>query len=1534
MTRKMTGRANAILLRRTILTLLLWVPTPALLLAAPAPKPGTAAVDFELADLDGQTVSLSALAGHNIVLLFGTTSCPHCQAALSALDSLYESGPEELRILFICVGQSAGEVLDSFGGHAPGYDVLLDETGSISRRYGIRRVPTCVFIDQDGVIQHVGRFSTDIVWRLLSGERPIYPDRLDRDVSARDRLKRRIDRSSAPTKRFIVEIAEEPKAKRRLSGAALKSRRAQLRQAAERLGARVIHDYGKLRNRIVLELPPEKVERLRELPRFKSAEEDRRVHVLLEDSAYQIKADYAWDNAITGQGIKVCVVDTGIDYTHPDLLGKVVAQYDFTTNSDNAMDDNGHGTHVAGIIASKGQRYRGVAHDVSLMGAKTLDSTGSGHASDVMLGINWCVEQGADVINLSVGEGLFSGTCDYDGMAMAVNQAVDAGVIVVCAAGNDGDSSKMVSPACASKAIAVGAVDKIDNITTYSDGGEELDLVAPGGEQFGGASVPEIVSAYSTAVADNPLYCMYLIADECLDNYFVVEGTRYIRAVGTSMASPHVAGAAALLLEENPYLTPSQVKTVLEENADDLGPPGWDNVYGWGRINLEKALDNIPLEPAELVVNITEPNVTDTITVHEGFGVTAEVDCFGGDGCGDVLVYAQFCSGLDCNDFVDVNATTVMSTLDDNPDKLGILSGYTVETDVPVVFDVQTMLDISEDSYTKSLNPESSLVGSTLPTEYNTGDLEPRDGIGAIGEDAQELYEFELPAGVIRTLKVRMENYLVMHFDYPDFAGWHVYTSNADGDSLRLVGECTPAEGGGGEVPSPDCWFISDDPAVLADLDPGGTNYIRLVSHDVGENDWLTFNDIEVIVEYELDPNNDQVYEYYVKFDLTGIDPADELTAARLKINIAQGAEKSIADIYLVDNTLLAGDQAQAIHEAYDASYSGLVNPIKSISCAEPGLVSLNVKAAVEEALLAGQNSIALQFAERNNDQLLNLSGQASPDGPVLTISQKVQQRAGEEPAGGEPADDPNSGPRTLSYDTVAVKDVSEDSYVKNDSPSLAQIGAEFASEYKTGDLEPRDGIGAIGDDAQEHYEFEIPQGAVKTLKIRIENYLVMHFDYPEFAGWYIYTSNPDGDNLHLVGECTPAEGGGGEPAPPDCWFISDDPVVLADLQPGSTNYIKLVSHDVGENDWLTFNDIEVTVEYQVDPNNDEVSRYYVKFDISDMPRDAEIDSATLSLNVAEPAANAVAQISLVDGTYDSPTGAATVYNADDADYSSLVNPIKSIACDSPGLKQLNVRAALEDAVESDIGQVAFLIAEQDENQLFTLGAGGGQNPPRLDVYLKSGISGGVAQWTLTPNENGPFTLRILASNNVGIAGLSDAMVVNVEDPNLPSINGVECLIDSVWQSCTNAQYADILQEIRIDASDRQETPDVHLKLTNIPDNQEFVDEQLTYSQGYFTHKTNLEISDSGQWQIQVICTDSDGNSDTETVTWNIPWGTLQTHLISPTTNITVPKSGTFLVETAVECFDAECPQAKGSLRINDPTEIKYDDATAEDYGD
>ncbi|MHC4336225.1 MAG: hypothetical protein ACYSUV_21120, partial [Planctomycetota bacterium] len=251
--------------------------------------------------------------------------------------------------------------------------------------------------------------------------------------------------------------------------------------------------------------------------------------------------------------------------------------------------------------------------------------------------------------------------------------------------------------------------------------------------------------------------------------------------------------------------------------------------------------------------------------------------------------------------------------------------------------------------------------------------------------------------------------------------------------------------------------------------------------------------------------------------------------------------------------------------------------------------------------------------------------------------------------------------------------------------------------------------------------------------------------------------------------------------------------------------------------------------------------------------------------------------------TYDACTPAYMIYNAQDAPYSSLTNPIKTFACGSTGLRQVNVKPALEDALAAGVQDIAFLITEENENTLFAIDGNANPTPPSLNVYFKSEVSSGLVQWNILPAENGLFNIRVKATNNVGVIGLSDHLTIDAYDANLPVINSVDCMINSTWQDCLNAQYGDDLDKIRIDATDLQEQPTVWLELRNVPDDYNFVDDQVTYSAGHFTYNTNLTIADSGEWQINVTAADSNDNTDVETIIWNIPWGTLDANLISPT---------------------------------------------------
>lgn len=243
----------------------------------------------------------------------------------------------------------------------------------------------------------------------------------------------------------------------------------------------------------------------------------------------RVNAPAAW-NWTTGKEVKVAVIDTGIDYTHPDLKENYVEGYNVINKTNDPMDDQGHGTHVAGTIAAirdlKG--VVGVAPNAKLYAVKVLDKNGSGQFSWIIDGIQWAVEHKMNVINMSLG-----GRTSSDALKMAVDKAKESGITVVCAAGND--SGPVNYPAKYESAIAVSALDTNDKIASFSSRGPEIDFIAPG------------VSIYST-----------------------YKGGGYKTASGTSMASPHVAGLAALAISAGAK-TPDEVFQMLKKASVSLG---------------------------------------------------------------------------------------------------------------------------------------------------------------------------------------------------------------------------------------------------------------------------------------------------------------------------------------------------------------------------------------------------------------------------------------------------------------------------------------------------------------------------------------------------------------------------------------------------------------------------------------------------------------------------------------------------------------------------------------------------------------------------------------------------------------------------------------------------------------------------------------------------------------------------------------------------------------------------------------------------
>jgi hypothetical protein len=281
----------------------------------------------------------------------------------------------------------------------------------------------------------------------------------------------------------------------------------------------------------------------------------------------RIGADKVW-GFTAGQQVTVAIVDTGIETSHPDLSGSVVRGYDFVNDKESAEDDHGHGTHVAGIIAAKQNQTGivGTSHQSWVMPIKVLNSTGSGYVSDVAKGIYWAVDNGANIINLSLGAPV-----DTDVLRKAVNYASSKGVLMVGAAGND-SGSPCQYPAAYSSVICVVATDKSNKLASFSNIGGEI--AAPG------------VSNYSTFL-----------------------GGTYRYLSGTSMAAPHVSGSLALLKRVCQTCTPSELRTTLRETAVDLGEEGYDIIFGYGLVDLVSAVETYLLE--EEVVEEIVPETTE-----------------------------------------------------------------------------------------------------------------------------------------------------------------------------------------------------------------------------------------------------------------------------------------------------------------------------------------------------------------------------------------------------------------------------------------------------------------------------------------------------------------------------------------------------------------------------------------------------------------------------------------------------------------------------------------------------------------------------------------------------------------------------------------------------------------------------------------------------------------------------------------------------------------------------------------------------------
>jgi serine protease len=293
-----------------------------------------------------------------------------------------------------------------------------------------------------------------------------------------------------------------------------------------------------------------------------------------------IQTEQAWSIETGDPNVIVAVIDTGIAYENygiykqaPDLAETLfVPGYDFVNDDNHPNDDNGHGTHVTGTIAQSTNNdigVAGIAYGCSIMPVKVLDANGAGDYFTVTEGIYYAVDNGAMVINMSLGATSSSTTLEN-----ALAYAYQNGVTVVCAAGNDYQNGNPVEYPAAydDYCIAVGATRYDNQRAPYSSTGSYLDVVAPGGDM--------LVDQNGDGYPDGIVQQTFSVDTNNFAYYFFQ---------GTSMATPHVSGVAALLISHG-VKGPDNVRQAIQTTATDLGAAGWDPEYGWGLVNAEAAL--------------------------------------------------------------------------------------------------------------------------------------------------------------------------------------------------------------------------------------------------------------------------------------------------------------------------------------------------------------------------------------------------------------------------------------------------------------------------------------------------------------------------------------------------------------------------------------------------------------------------------------------------------------------------------------------------------------------------------------------------------------------------------------------------------------------------------------------------------------------------------------------------------------------------------------------------------------------------------
>lgn len=293
-------------------------------------------------------------------------------------------------------------------------------------------------------------------------------------------------------------------------------------------------------------------------------EDDVPVHIQAEVVDWGIEhihADDVWETS-TGSGVTIAVLDTGVELTHDDIRHNLLPGYDFVNDDADPSDDNGHGTHVTGILTAQQNNIglRGVAYRSEIIPVKVLDTNGDGYLSDIIAGINYAIEKKVDIINMSFGT-----TEETESLQAAIKLAYNAGIILIGAAGNE-NGDDCFYPGAYPEVMCVVAIDKENEILSFSS--IKGDIAAPG----------------------DAIYSTYL-------------NKTYKRFSGTSMATPFVSGTAALLKSACRECSAEEIRNAIQSTALDLGEIGFDSIYGNGLINAEKSLEYVSAlhEPTQTI---------------------------------------------------------------------------------------------------------------------------------------------------------------------------------------------------------------------------------------------------------------------------------------------------------------------------------------------------------------------------------------------------------------------------------------------------------------------------------------------------------------------------------------------------------------------------------------------------------------------------------------------------------------------------------------------------------------------------------------------------------------------------------------------------------------------------------------------------------------------------------------------------------------------------------------------------------------------